>query len=292
MPASSLLNFVSVGNAPAGPDDLTRAELSYASALPSSSTLPGHYTANPWMFQYNHFGDPTTTANPPRLYIPLEATVAGETGKGLAVGVFDISTPGNPIPMYTLQYPSTALRDAFPESSTNNEQILAASNPWLAYNPADGYFYSSSFNPGYLEKYQISGRSMTWLYQVPFVDTSLQGTPLSRIQGGKFSSNGKLYLTSDVDGGGVIVVDMDYQAFDSSNGLQKQYAVIRSRIPVLRQSGTLWYDEIEGLDILDSDGTGMPGITGQLHVIMMQNNSLKNDAFYFKHFTVQDKSRL
>lgn len=49
-------------------------------------------------------------------------------------------------------------------------------------------------------------------------------------------------------------------------------------------SGFPNYQEPEGLDFVDATGKGMPGISGQLHVIMLQNESSYPDAVYLKHY--------
>ena len=42
----------------------------------------------------------------------------------------------------------------------------------------------------------------------------------------------------------------------------------------------------EGIDIWDLDSALAPNISGQIHVIMIDNAGADHDDFYFKHYAV------
>ena len=51
-------------------------------------------------------------------------------------------------------------------------------------------------------------------------------------------------------------------------------------------------EEIEGLTIWDLDDGRAPSIEGQVHVILLDNDTLFNDDFYFKHMRATTLSKL
>ncbi|WP_437995826.1 hypothetical protein WMF26_32020 [Sorangium sp. So ce185] len=206
---------------------------------------------NPWHGVYNHFGDIVHVSG--KIYVPLET--GGGSGTGSAIGVFNTA----------LQYYGYAVLPG-PQGG---------SCPWIAYNPKDSLFYSSSFDTSYIDKYEItvgSSVSITHRGRFELRDGNGNPTPLTRVQGGKFSSSGKLYLSQDVQGGGIVVVD-------PYNGR------IQKRIPVVFDKNGE-DEELEGLDIWDLDDGRAPGVRGHVHVLMIQNEDLSNDDWYFKHFRV------
>jgi hypothetical protein len=122
-----------------------------------------------------------------------------------------------------------------------------------------------------------SGNTM-YLTQVGQVDLKdAWGNPLvlDRIQGGAFSSKGHLYLVMDVAGHGV-------KGFDVRSG--RQYA----NIPVNYDPSWGSWEELEGIDIWDLDGGAAPGINGQIHVLMLDNDGPSADDLFFKHYSVSN----
>ncbi|WP_437620269.1 hypothetical protein [Sorangium sp. So ce1151] len=212
---------------------------------------------NPWHGVYNHFGDIVHVNG--KIYVPLETS--GGSGAGAAIGVFNTA----------LEYYGYAELPG-PQGS---------SCPWIAYNPKDELFYSSSFDPAYVDRYKItveSSVSITHEGRFELRDGNGNPTSLTRVQGGKFSTSGKLYLSQDVQGGGIVVVD-------PYNGrIQKSIPVVFDR------EGES--EELEGLDIWDLEDGSAPGVRGHVHVLMIQNEGLSNDDWYFKHFRVTGPENL
>ncbi|HEX2571216.1 MAG TPA: hypothetical protein VH877_16785 [Polyangia bacterium] len=230
---------------------------------------PSPYYSNPWQGTYNHFGDIVQTSGV--VYVALEAS--GGSASRAAFGAFNTQ----------LQYYGYGVLPAFPSTAPAGAD-QGGSCPWVAYNPRDGLFYSSSFNPAYLNKYSIGIYStaprvrVTYQGSVKLYDSAGTALTLQRIQGGKFSSSGKLYLSQDVQGGGLVVIDV----YDGR---------LQTRIPVqFDPAGE--NEELEGLDLWDLEDGRAPGILGHVHVILVQNDIFSNDNFYFKHFRVGDFLKL
>jgi hypothetical protein len=230
---------------------------------------PSPYYSNPWQGTYNHFGDIVHASGV--IYVALESS--GGSASRAAIGAFNSQ----------LQYYGYGVLPQNP-STVPAGSDQGGSCPWVAYNPRDGLFYSSSFNPSYLNKYSIGIYStaprvrVTYQGSVKLYDAAGAALTLQRIQGGKFSASGKLYLAQDVQGGGIVVVDV-------YNGR------LQTRIPVqFDPAGE--NEELEGLDIWDLEDGRAPGIRGHVHVILVQNDTFSNDNFYFKHFRVSDFLKL
>lgn len=230
---------------------------------------PSPYYSNPWQGTYNHFGDIVQVNG--AIYVALESS--GGSASRAAIGAFNSQ----------LQYYGYGVLPQSPSTAPAGSD-QGGSCPWVAYNPRDGLFYTSSFNPSYLNKYSIGIYStaprvrVTYQGTVKLYDAAGAALTLQRIQGGKFSASGKLYLAQDVQGGGIVVVDV-------YNGR------LQTRIPV--QFDPAGEDEeLEGLDIWDLEDGRAPGIRGHIHVILVQNDILSNDNFYFKHFRVSDFLKL
>jgi hypothetical protein len=233
------------------------------------NNVPSPYYSNPWQGTYNHFGDIVHVNGV--VYVALESS--GGSASRAAIGAFNSQ----------LQYYGYGVLPVNPSTAPAGSDP-GGSCPWVAYNPRDGLFYSSAFNPSYLNKYSITIHNdaprvrVTYRGSVRLYDAA--GSPLSlqRIQGGKFSASGKLYLAQDVQGGGIVVVDV-------YNGR------LQTRIPVqFDPAGE--NEELEGLDIWDLEDGRAPGIRGHVHVILVQNDTFSNDNFYFKHFRVSDFLKL
>jgi hypothetical protein len=168
---------------------------------------------------------------------------------------------------------------------------------WVAINPSTEELYTSDGD--------INATQGVHIYTIHF-DSILRGesfltfnrqfflshrdgrrVDLRSMQGGTFSPDGTLlYLTNGFrspvggDGEGLRVFDVSsgiLQA-ESENG----YGSFNFQI----SSGFPNYQEAEGLDFVDVHDKGTRGISGQLHVIMLQNESSFPDAVYFKHFAI------
>ncbi len=148
---------------------------------------------------------------------------------------------------------------------------------WVAYNPRDNLFY---FNDGNntLRKYSITvnGSSVSIQEFLPKVTLSAD---LTSMQGADFSSRGVLYVSR-----GYKENPMTVYAVDVNSGFVYQRAGWTTGNP-----GD-W--EAEGLTLWDLTGGQAPGITGHLHVQLLDNDLLDDDNLWIAHLTATDPSRL
>jgi hypothetical protein len=252
-----------------------------------------------WRGTWNHFGDPVQTGGV--LYVPLEP---GDHGTGVGsivggVGAFDIaSTPGTPIAITAMPL------DAASPQATNHDPGLQFDDgtahgpcPWIAYNRLDGLFYSSTYNATVINKYRLETSPdwhMVYVGNVPLkFPSGSKYWYLESVQGGKFAtddgmSSNRLYLT------------VDARPDDQMNGI----VVVNPYTGEIEGNTEVDYDgstslgareELEGLDIIDSDDPARaPDILnhGQIHVILVDNNNVEKDGWYFKHFRTGTIGRL
>jgi hypothetical protein len=216
------------------------------------------YYGNPYSPTHRHFGDLDHHAG--TLYVALE--VDDGTGTHNAIGRFRASDlayyPSMPIP-------------------TGSPQRTGGTFPWLARNPYDGRWYSSKhYGANELYMYTILGDTVTYRGAIPLSKT------LDKVQGGVFSANGRLYLSTNSKASGAVnVVELIYDStiyWDPPN-----------RGVVLGVGDLTWdpdsdtEDEIEGITIWNLDDGRAPGVRGQIHVLMIQQEENSNDDWYFKH---------
>jgi hypothetical protein len=228
---------------------------------------------------YDHFGDLDQYDG--RLYVALEGRNAGLIP---AVAVFSA---------VDLSFETYRLLDA--QSHLADQCKMA---PWCAINPVDGLLYSSSFFISGFGPCPESGgcdaHSVIYKYDV---GTGLQSESdgsraelaghltltdeigyeitLCRIQGGAFSSTGNLYLVSDTKAGGIY-------GFDGQTGRMILHTII-DYDPEDRE-------ELEGITVWEQDSDAAIGITGQVHVLMIDEHPDRDDDLYFKHFRVDPSS--
>ncbi len=138
---------------------------------------------------------------------------------------------------------------------------------------------------GPLFRYRITGSRLTLLDRVVLRDE--QGTPvvLDTVQGGTLARDDRLYLSCGFwkdphPSWGLHLFD-----------LRTQRRIVRST----NGSGPFNYEfhpggstdeEPEGLTYWNLDGRNAPGIRGQLHAILLDNDS-NGDDVYFKHYRVE-----
>ena len=150
--------------------------------------------------------------------------------------------------------------------------------PWVAINPVNGLMYSSDFRTNTLRVYNRNFANGSWLtpkYSIT-LDRHLNG-----IQGGVFSQNGYLYLTTSGGQAGIHV-------FDIRGSRARRVRFIG---PNGYKPGFPNYEEVEGITLWDLDNGRAPGISGQIHWILLDNDSGQDDI-YFKHIRVSPASRL
>ena len=227
---------------------------------------PSYVSGNPWSGLYNHLGDLSYGAN--YLFLPLEKN--GGSGSWCAFGVLNRD----------LQYYNYAI---VPDAGVSDQ---GDSCPWVAYNPRDGYLYSSAFNTSYINKYSWSLAVVngTWqltlgfVARIPLKDGNGNPMSLSSLQGGEFSNTNKLYLVSD-SASGVYAVDIFNGRVQTWFGVQVDHSSTAA-------------EELEGITLWDVDNGMAPGVSGQIHVQMCDNDLSNSDDFYFKHYRASEPSKL
>jgi hypothetical protein len=161
-----------------------------------------------------------------------------------------------------------------------------ASMPWCAINPWNGLLYSSKFGePPYWED-DPSGSGVGRLVDPDPVtevhcydpqknfayvkSLTLEGEPLHKVQGGCFSDNGRLYLTSDYT--------QHIRAYNALNGAFLGYKWVD-----YDKSGLTYTQEIEGICIVPV--RYREGYT-HVHIVVLENEKTSSDDFFFKHYSV------
>ncbi len=169
---------------------------------------------------------------------------------------------------------------------------------WCAVNPIDGRLYISPWfeisdpRPTVIHVLEVDRTAWTYRHVDTFELYDRAGKPsrVRAIQGGSFSTRGHLYLLSDER------VDLESKhtspnsgiyGFDMVTGRQRLHCFVAY---VGGDEG--WeYEEVEGLAVWDR--TGNPRYSGQLHVLMLDNDSegTGTDDIYFKHYAVPEHER-
>jgi hypothetical protein len=211
---------------------------------------------------YEHIGDLDYYAGDNRLYVPLEGP------GGPRVAVLDSSL--NVITSYKVQGTNLA---------------------WVAVNPADGYLYTAPTFDTVTELRYYDRSNGVYRGTRLLINPDERATSLPNVQGGAFSGTGnKLYLVADARGdhnlGGI-------WGFDLNRGGRAVRAV---QLPVNYEErsapgGAYTGDELEGITILDLDNRGVPGIGGQIHLLMVDVDGATDDV-YFKHYRIDSIKHL
>ena len=235
---------------------INSTQLSRIAKIPVSRSLNEDisFWGNPYKPGFRHFGDLDQYDGV--LYVPLEPGDGTEIYN--AVGFFsttDLSYwPAQPMPV-------------------NSPQRLPGKFPWIARNPKDGYFYSSYDNASEIFVYAVSLSGITYIKRMPL------SKPLQAVQGGEFSSNGRLYITCDSAASGPVnIVDFSEPGRATVLGVAN-----------LHMAGD---EELEGITLWDLDDGRAPGISGQIHVVLLEPNGISNDDWYFKHLRANPKFEL
>jgi hypothetical protein len=223
-------------------------QLSRIAKIPVSRSLNEDisFFGNPYKPGHTHFGDPDVFNG--LVFVPLEM---GDDGNASANAVGFFSTADLSF------FPAKALPADSPQ---RNGQF-----PWMARNPKDGFWYSSAFdNANEVYKYEVSTSGVVFRTRIPITKT------LQRVQGGEFSAHGRLYVSCDSHASGAVNV-IDFS--DPTRG------VVLGVANLTFGSG----EELEGLTLWNLDDGRATGISGQIHVVLINNGGLSNDDWYFKH---------
>jgi hypothetical protein len=186
--------------------------------------------------------------------------VAMEGGPLARVGLFDLD----------LQFQGSAPLEA-----------QGASGPWCAVDTRTGLLYSSPFDTDHISVYRVVGGVDRLGFQhvrdVPLLTEDGARLSLERVQGGAFSSQGHLYLTSDCRNGGISGVDI---------------GTGRRRLHVTIPFEPGWPDNevIEGLTLVDLDKAGTPWLRGRLHVLVLSIRPDGPDQIWLRHYDAADGS--
>lgn len=211
---------------------------------------------------YNHFGDPE--------YYDFD----GQGYVVIPIEDVDNRTPCNGIAVFraeTLEF--LALQCLSGQGAA----------PWVAIGP-EGNLYSSNSDDETVRKYSVdwSGlKNRNELIVTPAPPVGLldeQGSPvtLHSLQGGVISPSGQLlYLVAN----GIQVFDLTtrQRVQRSTNGAGYFNYEFHPDAPD--------YEEPEGLTIWDLDDGRAPGIRGQLHVLLLDNDITNADDVYLKHYS-------
>jgi hypothetical protein len=217
---------------------------------------------------YDHFGDPTYYAFGGSGYLlaPMEG------GPHPAIAIFRASDLG------------------YVDHAYLPEQSQAG---WCAVDP-QGNAYSSNGEITSINKYGVSWDTLhntrmlllTSPASISLLSETGASVTIERMQGGEISPGGELlylvagYLDANRPSDGIHVFDLSTRRRiqRSTNG--------SGHFNYEFNPGGLTQEEPEGLTIWDLDADGRaPGIKGQLHVLLLDNDAPDTDDVYMKHYT-------
>jgi hypothetical protein len=259
----------------------------------------------------NHFGDPDHFEHNGQgyLFIPVEGD--DDCGKKPIVAVFR-NEQGLPFIGHQ------ALEN---ETLDDNARI-----GWCAINPTNGLLYTSHNEIN--DKLPIFRYQVDWdalennqVIITPESNMTLWQTPARQnhvqipkyVQGGAFSLGGKLYIVGGKaikpliwkyiptflipliidlfeDEGGIFVFDLFDDAGEAFGCLDVKSSLTDTPFLYEYHPGYWKSEEPEGLTHWDIDGLDfqVPGIEGQLHAILLDNNTWPaDDEIYFKHYRIE-----
>ncbi|HEX6310309.1 MAG TPA: hypothetical protein VF152_01635 [Acidimicrobiia bacterium] len=202
--------------------------------------------------EVDHLGDCGVAGE--RLYVAMEGTDPA------SVGIFDLD----------LRYHGAAA--VAPQG---------AECPWCAIDPRDSVLYSSRFHADRLYAYRPEERSggLELAVAGEVALRSVDGVPLylPRVQGGAFSADGHLFVTSDVRGGGLLGVDVTT-------------GECRVQAPIPYEPDWPAENVIEGLDVVDLTDGAAPNMSGVVHVLVFDAHGPRPDYVWLRHFDVADEA--
>lgn len=171
---------------------------------------------------------------------------------------------------------------------------------WVAIHPRSGFLYTSNNkidranNPIYIYKFdlqRLQQGEFKLSYYGNFYLRNENGYKIEikpYLQGGIFSSNSDtLYLVNgkatdfDAKDGGIWV-------FNANDGRKIMKSAQRGEFQFEFHPGAVKYEEPEGITFWNLDNGKPPRIQGgQVHVILLDNDWIGADNFYFKHYRIQ-----
>ncbi|MFQ5813765.1 MAG: hypothetical protein ACE5I2_11360 [Anaerolineae bacterium] len=224
---------------------------------------------------YNHFGDLSYYEYDGQGYllVAIEIWPAEDIRPGIAVFTAD-----------TLQY-------------VDHVRIVGQGHgPWCVVDTQTGILYTSDEDTSAIKRWSVNwGKLRTTgtldplqeLAPLQMSNEQGQALTLGSIQGGVISPNGELlYLVgndqNDPNAHGIQVLELSTgrRVMHSTNGYGyfNYHFDPSSWLPCERE-------EPEGITIWDLDNAAAPGISGQLHVIMLDNDCTENDDVTIEHYT-------
>lgn len=225
-----------------------------------------HRHANDYGFAFDHFGDPAWYGG--HLVIPAYVQDVGNTAALVFFRGSDLTHVG----------------------TVSMAQWQGGDIAWCAVD-GEGFIYTSvNAGPTYVGKYAFPWEnlpdgplSIDQVEQNPLRDNLGNPMTLLHMQGGALTPSGEILFTSN----GYIDTDPDEGGLSSFN-TSTWRRIDKSTIG----SGLFNYEwhpeglrdqEPEGLTIWNLDGGCAPGIDGQLHAVLLDNEV--SDQIYFKHYS-------
>ena len=157
---------------------------------------------------------------------------------------------------------------------------------WCAINPWNGYLYTSLGS--YVKQIHAYDPSNNYEYEGSL---ELDGPQLNGLQGGCFSTNGHLYLTSD------LFVTKKYDKPPATKDIRGYSALngafLGSRTVSYDHDPSSWprvREEMEGLALANASFGG--GSLTHVHVVILDNDDLNLDDVFLQHFAVPDPNIL
>ena len=157
---------------------------------------------------------------------------------------------------------------------------------WCAVSPWNGYLYSSEFAGPVNSTQTYTGRLRAFDMSNNLAAIEAAAIPLGRqlgsIQGGCFTPNGHLLLSSDDS--------HDISCFSAFSG--EYYGATGIQV-----SNSTWEtQEVQGLCFIDltvscEDNNNMPQ-PAQIHLVLLGNEHIVHDEVWVKHYTVPDPAHL
>lgn len=176
---------------------------------------------------------------------------------------------------------------------------------WCAFNPIDGLLYTSNSTLStksndekgfrYAVDFERLAHGQLHLQAYGYFELKTErGGPLElrHMQGGVFSDSGVLYTVNGyID---TSTENTGIMAFKRAGGTVA-HSIFKRVAKSSNGNGNFNYEfhpydgeEPEGVTLWNLDDGRAPGIEGQLHVIMIDNDWWNDDDLYFKHYKVLD----